>query len=168
MKMTILNAALLASLVAAPAVASQIDVPVKGLGHGLATNSTVSAEDASAAGVDVSRLSSERVMNTYRVVDAPAGDKLALSAGMTLYNEVLRTTGQVTGNITVLADGVDISQVANQFGLRVVYQDTVSGIGQLNAAGHDNLLALVEELQASDLVRAARLDIIERRFEPGA
>lgn len=110
--------------------------------------------------VDRSRLSAERVVGHYRGVDLDGG----LRAGAMVYNDITRLTGEVTGNITVLMNNADIHALANEFNLSVVYQDNTTGIGQLNAAGHSDLAALLSDIQASDLVRSARLDILEARY----
>lgn len=116
----------------------------------------------SMAGEKPANLSSERVLGTYRSIGT---EDLRLREGVQLYNEATRTTGTVTGNITVLVDGVTLGDIASEFGLSVVYHDRTSGIGQLNASSHDDLQALVEAVKASGMVRAARVDIIEPRYE---
>ncbi|RUO26245.1 hypothetical protein CWE09_05890 [Aliidiomarina minuta] len=67
--------------------------------------------------------------------------------------------------ITVLANNVSVSDVAREFGLSVVYQDQSTGVGVLDTAGHEDILALVQQLRSSDLVRAARPSRTEREFE---
>lgn len=111
--------------------------------------------------IDRTRLTQERVVGGYRGVDMEDG---RLRAGAQVYNEAARSFGEVSGNITVMMDNADIHALANEFGLNVVYTDSRSGIGQLNAAGHDDLAGLLEALKASGMVRAARLDIVEALY----
>lgn len=108
-------------------------------------------------------LSSERVLGSYRSIGT---EDTRLREGIQLYNEGTRTIGTVSGNITVLVDNATLADVAAEFGLNIVYQDRTVGIGQLNAAGHDDLEALVEAIRASGMVRVARVDVIEQLYEP--
>lgn len=107
-------------------------------------------------------LSENRVIGMYRGIGTD-GEKL--TAGNTLYNEASRTTGTLNGNITVLAEEGQLGRLANEFGLNIVYQDSVTGMAQLNASSSDNLAELVNAIRESGMVRAARLELVEPRYE---
>lgn len=110
-------------------------------------------------------LSENRVLGSYRVVTQNANDGDRLSGGVQVYNEATRTMGTVSGNLTVLAKEGNLSSVAQQFGLRIVNQDSRTGLGQLAVPENVDMQQLVEEIKASGLVRAARIELIEPRNE---
>lgn len=108
--------------------------------------------------------SNDRLFGTYRSLEKPSNESASkLTAGSEVYNEVTGQVAKISGNITVLADNEGLAAVAQQFGLAIVSEDSRTGLGLLKAPEGADLTALVEELRASDLVKAARIEVIEPR-----
>ncbi|OOF31734.1 hypothetical protein [Salinivibrio proteolyticus] len=89
-----------------------------------------------------------------------------LQAGSTVYNEVTRSVGKVTGNITVLLSHGSIYDLAETLKLNVTYFDERAKLGQLSAAGQHDILAILDKVRRSPQVASARLDIAESRNRP--
>jgi hypothetical protein len=112
-------------------------------------------------------VSETRAFGTYRMMksDSNAVDAPKLTGGAEVYNEVTRNIATVSGNLTVLAGEQGLAAIAQEFGLTIVSEDSRVGMGLLKAPEGADLNALVEQLRASDLVRAARIEVIEPRNE---
>lgn len=89
-----------------------------------------------------------------------------LQAGDQVYNTLTRSLGTVTGNITVMLDGISAYDLASHLKLNVVYYDEAMQIAQLSAAGQEDILAMLATIQALPEVQFARLDILEALHKP--
>ncbi|EKE87011.1 hypothetical protein [Idiomarina xiamenensis] len=108
----------------------------------------------------------QRVYKNYRLANGVAKND-ALTSGARVFNEVTRELGTVSGNVTVLTnDGVNVGKIAQQFGLSVVNQESRVGLAVLSAPANTDLTALVEQLKSSDLVKSARIEIVEALNQP--
>jgi len=65
----------------------------------------------------------------------------------------------------VLAGEQGLAAIAQEFGLTIVSEDSRAGLGLLKAPEGADLNELVEQMRGSDLVRAARIEVIEPRNE---
>ncbi|MCP1338533.1 hypothetical protein NJR55_02915 [Idiomarina sp. M1R2S28] len=112
-------------------------------------------------------VSETRAFGTYRMMKSDLGGAkdAKLTGGVQVYNEVTRNVATISGNLTVLAGEQGLAAVAQEFGLAIVSEDSRVGMGLLKAPEGADLTALVEQLRASDLVRAARIEVIEPRNE---
>ena len=107
-----------------------------------------------------------RAFGTYRMMKDSANAKAPkLTGGVEVYNELTRNLATISGNLTVLAGEQGLAAIAQEFGLAIVSQDSRAGLGLLKAPEGADLNQLVEQLRASDLVRAARIEVIEPRNE---
>ena len=80
-------------------------------------------------------------------------------------NRITGELGVVTGNISLLSKAdTDMQQVLQQYGLSVVRSAGTSGIYIVQPTADVDLLNLVSQLNASGLVKTARLDILEKKF----
>lgn len=68
-------------------------------------------------------------------------------------------------SITVLAANRDINAVANAFGLTAVYEDRNTGLAVFEIGDQDDVVSLLREMRASDLVSAARQSRTELGYE---
>ena len=68
-------------------------------------------------------------------------------------------------SITVLAANRDINAVANAFGLTAVYEDRNTGLAVFEIGEHADVVSLLREMRASDLVSAARKSRTELGYE---
>lgn len=104
----------------------------------------------------------ERAFGTYRMMkDGASVEAPKLSGGVQVYNEVTRKVATISGNVTVLAGESSLADIAQEFGLTIVSQDSRVGLGVLQAPEGADLNALVEQLRASGKVRAARVEVVE-------
>lgn len=111
-------------------------------------------------------VSETRAFGTYRMMDKSANVKAPkLTGGVEVYNEVTRNVATISGNLTVLAGEQGLAAIAQEFGLTIVSEDSRAGLGLLKAPEGADLNELVEKLRASDLVRSARIEVIEPRNE---
>lgn len=111
-------------------------------------------------------VSDARAFGTYRMMEKSSDVKAPkLTGGVEVYNEVTRNVATISGNLTVLAGEQGLAAIAQEFGLDIVSQDSRVGLGLLKAPEGADLNELVEQLRASDLVRAARIEVIEPRNE---
>ena len=80
-------------------------------------------------------------------------------------NSLTGEMGVVTGNISVLAKpGKDISQLLQQFDLKIVRSANSTGVFIVRAENDIELLSLLQQINASGLVKTARLDILEKKY----
>ena len=80
-------------------------------------------------------------------------------------NRITGELGVVTGNISLLSKAdTDMQQVLQQYSLSVVRSAGASGIYIVQPTADVDLLNLVSQLNASGLVKTARLDILEKKF----
>lgn len=80
-------------------------------------------------------------------------------------NRITGELGVVTGNISLLSKAdTDMQQVLQQYGLSVVRSAGSTGIYIVQPTADVDLLNLVAQLNASGLVKTARLDILEKKF----
>ena len=86
-----------------------------------------------------------------------------LRAGMPLRNNASGKLTEATGRVTVLLEHGQIENLAREFNLTIVYQDPATGIGQLDASNHSDLRGLLKSIRGSGMVRAARLEMNERK-----
>lgn len=93
-------------------------------------------------------------------------DNSALKAGDQVYNEVTRTLGKVTGNITVLLDQGTIYELAESLNLNVTYFDETTKLGQLNASGQADIVAVLADIKSNPAVKSAKIDILEAKNQP--
>lgn len=111
-------------------------------------------------------VSETRAFGTYRMMEKSTDVKAPkLTGGVKVYNEVTRNVATISGNLTVLAGEQGLAAIAQEFGLDIVSEDSDVGMGLLKAPEGADLNALVEQLRASDLVRAARIEVVEPRNE---
>lgn len=107
-------------------------------------------------------VSNERAFGTYRMMEAGANvEAPKLTGGVQVYNEITRNVATISGNLTVLAGDQGLAAVAEEFGLTIVSQDSRVGLGVLQAPEGADLNALVDQLKASGMVRAARIEVVE-------
>ncbi|SIN79057.1 hypothetical protein [Salinivibrio sp. ES.052] len=122
------------------------------------------AEQALAAQVDGPvTLTEISELHGYKGVNL---DSNALKAGDQVYNEVTRTLGKVTGNITVLLEKGTIYELAESLNLNVTYFDETTKLGQLNASGQADIVTILEEIKSKPAVKSARIDILEEKNQP--
>ncbi|HAW93001.1 MULTISPECIES: hypothetical protein [unclassified Arsukibacterium] len=79
-------------------------------------------------------------------------------------NNMTGEMGVITGNISVLGkSGSDIRDLLQQFNLKVVRAASSTGVYILQPVNDVELVTLLAQINASGLVRTARLDILERK-----
>lgn len=80
-------------------------------------------------------------------------------------NAITGELGVITGNISVLSSrNADINDLLQQFQLKIVRSASSSGVYIVQPQNDVDLLALVEQINASGLVSKARLDILEKKY----
>lgn len=80
-------------------------------------------------------------------------------------NSMTGEMGVVTGNISLLAKpGSDITSLLRQLNLKVIRSAGVTGVYVVQPNTDVELLSLLEQIKASDLVSTARLDVLERKY----
>ncbi|MCK7459154.1 hypothetical protein [Idiomarina aminovorans] len=157
MKLTMMSLAALGLLMTGSVVAQEQAVDDR-----LTTDNQKSASKAELPAT----VSDTRAFGTYRMMEKSANVKAPkLTGGVEVYNEVTRNVATISGNLTVLAGEQGLAAVAQEFGLAIVSEDSRAGLGLLKAPEGADLNDLVEQMRGSDLVRAARIEVIEPRNE---
>ncbi|WP_406665636.1 hypothetical protein [Gallaecimonas sp. GXIMD1310] len=87
-----------------------------------------------------------------------------LTRGSVVQNLLTGQNGVVTGRLTVLANqGVDVTSLANQYGLKVRIDAAKGGLFILDAPASTDLMALKSQLAASSGVKQVKIDVTDNR-----
>lgn len=89
------------------------------------------------------------------------------SEGNVVYNEITSDYGVLTGHVSVLAaDGANVRDIAEQFGLQVEMSESSIGLGVLYAGADADLVELAQLIRESGLARAVKIDVLEHLDQP--
>lgn len=128
-------------------------------------NADLIAVPQALANRDVSTQDIANMTLVQRSTSADLDQVIEFRRNSVVRNNMTGEMGVVTGNISLLAKpGSDINSLIRQLDLRVVRSASVTGVYVVQPRADIELLSLLEQIKASELVSTARLDILERKY----
>ena len=100
-----------------------------------------------------------------RGTDSDVERMLEFRRNAVVQNSMTGEMGIVTGNISVLGKSADdMNSLLQQFNLKIVRSASSTGVYIVQPVNDVELVSLLQQINASDLVRTARLDILEQKY----
>lgn len=114
-----------------------------------------------------SRTATSQELGNFTLVATDKGNKAIeeFRKNAVVQNRITGELGVVTGNLTILLkEGASIQQLEQQFGFTIIESAEKTGVYIVQPSKEQNLLPIREQLERSDLIKVARLDILEKKY----